>query len=253
VSRERRGGPYAIPGRRPVAEALRAGRGLQEVVVAGERGDLGELAGAARQQKVRVRTAGPGELDALAEGVVHQGVVALGDPPRHLPLRDLAASGDLLVMLDGITDPHNLGAIARTAEVAGAAGLILPKRRAAHVTPAAEKAAAGAFSWLAVSVVPNLVRALELLAEAGFWSVGLAGGAADDLWTSNLLDGRVVLVVGAEGPGLSRLVGERVDGRVAIPMAGHLDSLNASVASAVALFEVLRRRRGTGERSAPTG
>jgi 23S rRNA (guanosine2251-2'-O)-methyltransferase len=233
---------HAIPGRRPVAEALRAGRGLREVVVAGERGELGDLAATARHQKVGVRTAAPGELDALAEGVVHQGVVALGDPPRDLPLLELAATGDLLVMLDGITDPHNLGAIARTAEVAGAAGIILPKRRAAHVTPAAEKAAAGAFSWLGVAIVPNLVRALETLAGAGFWSVGLAGEAPASLWASNLLEGRVVVVIGAEGPGLSRLVGERVDGLVSIPMRGRLDSLNASVAAAIALFEVVRRR-----------
>src|SRR5690606_7197465 len=158
----------AVPGRRPVAEALRAGRRLHEVLVAREdRGDLAELAAQARAAGVPVRTADRRRLDDLAGGVVHQGVVALAPDFGYVDLARLA-DGDLVVALDGVTDPHNLGAIARSAEAAGAAGLVLPKRRSAHVTPAAEKAAAGTFSWLPVALVPNLARALADLADAGY-------------------------------------------------------------------------------------
>lgn len=232
---------HAVPGRRPVAEALRAGREMTEMVVAEEHGHLAELARTAREQGVPVRNAERGHLDELAGGVAHQGVVALTRPYRYAHLSAVAGA-ELLVLCDQITDPQNLGAIARSAEAAGAGGLILPKRRSAHVTPAVEKAAAGALSWLAVAVVPNLVRALADLAGAGSWSVGLDGDAGRGLWDSVLLSGPCVLVVGAEGEGLSRLVAERVDERVAIPISGHVDSLNASAAAAVALFEARRRR-----------
>ena len=236
---------HVIPGRRPVAEALRAGRPLRELVLSGEDGQLGALAASARAVNVRVRVAGRGEIDTLAQGVLHQGAVGVAGV---FPYRTLAELPDceLVVVLDGVTDPHNLGAIARTAEIAGAGGLVLRERRSAHVTPAAEKAAAGAFSWLPVALVPNVVRALEDLAGRGFWSVGLAGGGDETLWSCRLLDGRVALVVGAEGAGLTRLVSERVDARVAIPARGRLASLNASTAAAVALFEIVRRRDGQG-------
>lgn len=229
-----------VPGRRPVAEALRAGRRLREVVVTDLRA-VSDLVASARDARVPVRTASRHDLDELAAGVVHQGVVAVAPAFPYVALDEIG-DPDVVVVLDGITDPQNLGAIARSAEAAGAGALVLPKRRAAHVTPAAEKAAAGAFSWLRVALVPNVVRALEALAGRGYWSVGLDGDAPERLWDSVLLDGRVVLVVGAEGTGLSRLVAERVDARVAIPLGGHVASLNASAAASVALFEVRRRR-----------
>lgn len=231
-----------IPGRRAVAEALRARRALTELVIDGRRADaLEPLVLAARDAGVTVRSATMEQLDDLAHGVTHQGVVARAAGGGAPALSDVA-SGDLLVVLDGVTDPQNFGAIARSAEVAGAAGLVVPRRRSASRSPAAEKAAAGALSWLPVVTVPNVVRALEQLADAGFWSVGLDGDASASLWDSNLLDGRVVVVIGAEGRGLSRLVRERVDQRVAIPMHGHIGSLNAGMAATVALFEVVRRR-----------
>jgi 23S rRNA (guanosine2251-2'-O)-methyltransferase len=230
-----------IPGRRPVSEALRAGRPLVEVVVDRKRADkLAHVIGAAEQAGVAVRRAGVDELDDLTGGVGHQGVVARARPQPAAGVADL--DGDLVVVLDGITDPQNLGAIARAAEVAGAAGLVLPRRRSAHQSPAAEKTSAGALSWLPVVVVSNIAMALGQLAEAGYWSVGLDGAAAASVWESQLLDGRVALVIGAEGRGLSRLVSERVDELVAIPMRGHVHALNASTAAAVALFEVVRRR-----------
>lgn len=231
---------HAIPGRHPVHEALRSGRRLRELLVEKLDGNE-ELLELARVQKVPVRRVTREELDDAAQGVLHQGVVALSPPFHYVDLHQ-AAQGDLVVVLDGVTDPQNLGAIARSALAAGARGLVLPNRRSATVTAAAEKAAAGAFSWLPVAQVPNVVRALQDLAGRGFWSVGLAGGAERSLWESTLLDGKVALVIGAEGTGLSRLVLERVDEHVRIPMNDHAESLNASAAAAVALFEWARRR-----------
>lgn len=233
---------HSIPGRRAVEEALRAGRDLRHVAVERDASpELERLAAKAEQAGIAVRRLERRALDDLAEGVVHQGVVAAA--PRF-PYRSLAevSDTDLVVVLDGITDPHNVGAIARSAEAAGAGALVLRERRGALVTPAVEKAAAGALSWVQVAVVPNLVRALEDLAKRGFWSVGLAGEASEQLWSSPLLEGNVALTVGAEGEGLSRLVAERVDGLVQIPMQGRVGSLNASVAAGIALFEITRRR-----------
>jgi 23S rRNA (guanosine2251-2'-O)-methyltransferase len=232
-----------IPGRRAVGEALRSGRPLREVVVDRRRADrYGQELREARAAGVAVRQAGADELDDLAAGVTHQGIVARTRSHDGPGIADL--TGDLVVVLDGITDPHNLGAIARAAEIAGACGLVLPRRRSAHRSPAAEKTSAGALSWLPVVTVSNVAQALAQLSAAGFWSVGLDGTATTSVWDSQLLDGRVALVIGAEGRGLSRLVAERVDELVAIPMRGHLQALNASTAAAVALFEVVRRRTG---------
>lgn len=233
---------HAIPGRGPVAEALRAGRDLHEIVVDVRAGDaVDALIAAARSAGVAVRRADRASMDQLSGGVLHQGVVAVAPPFRYTPLEAFAPTS-LVVVLDGVTDPQNLGAIARSAEAAGAGGLVIRERRGASVTPAAEKASAGALSWLPVAMVPNIVRAIADLSERGFWSVGLAGEATDTVWDAALLDGPVAVVIGGEGSGLSRLVRERVDALIRIPMAGSMTSLNASAASAVALFEVVRRR-----------
>jgi 23S rRNA (guanosine2251-2'-O)-methyltransferase len=237
---------HVIPGRNPVIEALRAGRRLREVVLDRRGGDdLDAIAQLAQRGGVRVSAADRDTMDALAEGVRHQGALALAPPFPYRALDEIGET-DLVVVLDGVTDPQNLGSIARSAELAGAGALVLPKRRSAHVTPAAEKAAAGAFSRIAVALVPNVTRALADLADRGLWSVGLTGDADATVWSEPLLDGPVAIVVGAEGAGLSRLVSERVDARVAIPMAGALDSLNAGVAAGITLFEVRRRRLGSG-------
>lgn len=232
---------HVVPGRRPVAEALRARRRLTEIVVSPGASGLDGILAAANAGGVKVRTAARHELDELAGGVLHQGVLAVAPEFAYAHL-DVLARSDLVVLLDGVTDPQNLGSIARSAEAAGAGGLVLPRRRSAHVTVAAEKAAAGALSWVRVALVPNIAGALSDLAGAGFWSVGLDGEADATLWDSPLLEGRVALVVGAEGQGLSRLVRERCDGLAAIPLRGRVGSLNASAAAAVALFEVVRRR-----------
>ena len=233
---------HAIPGRGPVAEALKAGRPLREVAVDQRGGpEIDTIAEVARGAGIAVRRVDRAALDDLAGGVLHQGVVGLADSYRYASLADLSDT-DLVVVLDGITDPQNLGAIARSAEAAGAGALVIRERRGASVTPAAEKAAAGALAWLPVVMVPNITRALEDLAQRGFWSVGLAGGTETAVWDATLLDGPVAVVIGAEGSGLSRLVAERVDLLVQIPMAGRMTSLNASAAAAVALFEVVRQR-----------
>ncbi len=243
---------HVVPGRRPVAEALRAGRALHEVVVQRRAGaELAVLRRAATEAGLPIREAEREALDELSGGVLHQGVVAVAPPFAYRTLGEVTG-GDLVVVLDGVTDPQNLGAIARSAEAAGADALVLRERRGALVTPAAEKAAAGALSWLDVAVVTNVTAALRELADAGFWSLGLAADAADDVWHSALLDGRVALVVGAEGAGLSRLVAERVDALAAIPLRGRMASLNAAAAAAVVLFEVARRRWEPSDgRSAP--
>lgn len=239
--RSRAGEQHAVPGFQPVREALLAGRHLDEILLAAPQRST-DITAAAEAAGVPVREASRDELDERAHGVVHNGVVAIAPPFRYVGLPDIF-DARFVVVLDGVTDPQNLGAVARSAEAVGAGGLVLPQRRSAHVTPAAEKASAGAFSWLPVAVVPNLVRALADLAERGFWSVGLDGTADETIWTSPLLDGRTALVVGAEGAGLSRLVRERCDGLAAIPMVGRIDSLNASAAASVAMFEWARRGR----------
>ncbi|HUH07970.1 MAG TPA: 23S rRNA (guanosine(2251)-2'-O)-methyltransferase RlmB [Egibacteraceae bacterium] len=232
--------PHVIPGRRSVAEALRAGRRLRKIHLERTEGALGVIAEAAREAGVPVRSATRDELDELTGGVRHQGAVGIAEAFSYASLEQVGDS-DLLVVLDGVTDPQNLGAIARSAEAAGAGGLVISRRRSAHVTPAAERAAAGAFSWLPVAEVPNIARALADLAERGVWSVGLDADGPP-LWDCELLDGKVAVVLGAEGKGLSRLVAERVDALASIPMPGRLASLNVSAAAAVALFEVVRRR-----------
>lgn len=231
-----------MPGRRPVLEALAAGRAVSEVHV-DPGADVTAIAERARSMGITVRTAAPRDLDRLAGGVRHQGVVAVLPTFATVHL-DRLLGRRLVVVLDGVTDPQNLGAIARSAEAAGAAGLVIRERRAAGVTPAAEKAAAGALSWLPVAVVTNIARALDEITDAGAWSVGLDGDAQATVWESQLLDGDIAVVIGAEGAGLSRLVRDRVDELVRIPMAGRIASLNASAAAAVTLFEVARRAAG---------
>ena len=214
---------------------------MREVLVAEGTDGLEAAVAAARAAGVPVRRAPDDVLDDHSGGVRHQGIVARAAPYRYAALQDLLV-GELVVVLDGITDPRNLGAIARSAHVAGATGLVVRERRGAGVTPSAEKAAAGALSWLPVARVPNVVRALDQLAAAGLWRVGLDDAARDDLWSSPLLDERVALVVGAEGAGMSRLVREHLDAVVRIPVRGEVGPLNAAAALTVAVFEVVRRR-----------
>lgn len=238
-----------VGGLHPVRELLRAGAPLRRLLVAEGRDaspvveEIHELAGAAG---VRVERVARSDLDARAEGLVHQGILAVAPPFAYATLGEvLDGTGGrpaLLVALDGVTDPHNLGSIARTAEAVGAHGLLLPPRRSAGVTPAAEKAAAGALAHLPVVRLSNLVRDLQRLKERRLWIVGLDGDGPEALGDCRLLDEPVTLVVGSEGRGLARLTREACDALVHVPMRGAVGSLNASVAAGIALYEVARRR-----------
>src|SRR5436305_4450953 len=242
-----------VAGRNPVVEALRAGIPAVALYVAAtvERDPrLDEIRKLAGDAEIPVLEAGRGELDRLAGGAVHQGVALAARPFDYLHPDDLlrraqeATSTPLLVALDGVTDPHNLGAIARSAAAFGADGTLVPERRSVGVTAGAWKASAGTLARLPVAKAGNLVRALPSYAEAGLMIAGLDGRGEIDLDALELAAGPLVLVVGAEGRGLSRLVGERCDLTVRIPLAGTVESLNASVAAGVALAEIARRRRG---------
>lgn len=232
-----------IYGIQPTLEALRAGRVTAVAISARRTAGLSELVRLAERRQIRLRRVEPAELDRLAAGGLHQGVVATVDPLDACTVAELVAAGDppLLVVLDGIEDPRNLGAIARAAEAAGAAGLIVQKRRTAPLSPVALKASAGALTHLPVAPVVNLARALEELKTAGVWTVGLDAGAGRTLFEVDLRL-PVALVVGAEGRGLRRLVRERCDWTAALPMRGRVESLNAAVAAGVALFEAVRQR-----------
>ena len=232
-----------IFGVKPTVEALRAGRVTALAVSARRQGGLTELLELAERRRVRLRRVERAELDRLSGGAVHQGVVATVRPLAACAVSDLigARTPPLIVALDGIEDPRNLGAIARTVDAAGASGLIVPRRRAAAVTGTAVKASAGALVHVPLAAVVNLARALEELKAAGVWTIGLDAEADRSLYD---LDLRLpsAFVVGREGRGLHRLVAERCDWRVALPMRGKVSSLNASVAVGVALFEAVRQR-----------
>jgi 23S rRNA (guanosine2251-2'-O)-methyltransferase len=226
-------------GRRPVREALRGRREVLEVW-ASERARESEpwLAEAPRLQTKLER-----DLSAAAGTRDHQGVVAWAAPYRYGDAWELAAAErPLLVCLDQVTDPHNLGAVCRTAEGVGATGVVVPAHGSVTVTPAVAKASAGAVEHLPVAVVPNLARYLQEIKRADLWIYGAARDAQSTLWETDLRGG-VVLVLGAEGRGLRPLVRRRCDAVISIPLAGHVESLNVSVAAAVVLFEA-RRQRG---------
>ena len=238
-----------IYGVNPVFEALRAGRVRELRVSERASGRVSELVAEASRSGIAVRRVQPGDLDRAARGGVHQGVVADVEDAREYSIADLVrGAGDeapLLVVLDGIEDPHNLGAILRTVDAAGAHGVIRQSRHAAALGGAAAKAAAGAVSHVKIAEVVNIARAVEELKEAGVWTVGLAGDSAKRY---DQLDLTVptAIVLGAEGTGLRRLVRERCDWQVSIPMRGHVQSLNVSVAAGIALFEALRQRDARG-------
>lgn len=239
-----------VYGINPVMEALRTGR-VREVRVGDRSGPrVQEIVRMAEQAGVAVRRISEQALDRDARGGVHQGVVADLEERRGATLEDLATSTDgrppLIVVLDGVEDPHNLGAILRTVDAAGASGLVRQTRHAASMGGAAAKASAGAVSHVRVADVVNIARALEELKEAGVWTVGLAGDVKA-VYSDVDLTLPTAFVLGAEGTGLRRLVRERCDWLVSIPMFGHVDSLNVSVAAGVTLFEAVRQRRQAGQ------
>jgi len=235
-----------IYGINPVLEGLKVGRVTSVWMAQGANPRLQQVADLARQKGIAVRTRDGQSLDRMAEGGVHQGVAAELRDTGPLSVEDLVrgASGPpLIVVLDGIEDPHNVGAILRTADAAGVDGVIRQSRRAAPLGGVVAKASAGAVAHVKVADVVNIARAIEELKEAGVWTIGLAGDA-DKRYDEIDFSLPSALVLGAEGDGLRRLVRERCDWLVSIPMRGQVDSLNVSVAAGVVLFEAVRQRGG---------
>ena len=237
-----------LVGRNPIREALKAGKSIEKMLVA-----QGELSGSARELVAKAREAGivvqfvdRARLDAVYPN--HQGMLAYASAAAYSSVEDILAlaakkgESPFIVALDGVTDPHNLGAIIRSAECCGAHGVLVPERRSAGLNPAAVKAAAGALSYLPVARVGNLSRALLELKEKGLWVTG-CDMSGEDIKSADLT-GPVVLVIGSEGDGISHLVLENCDRVVSIPLKGSIPSLNASVAAGIALYEVMRARIG---------
>ena len=235
-----------VAGRRSVLEILRARGAVDRVLIAdgvGASPIVRDIRREANAAAVPVKVVPRAQIDRLAGDVNHQGVAAVAGRYRYAPLDAvLARKPSSLLLLDGVMDPHNVGSLLRSAEVAGFDGVVVRARRAAGVTAAARRVAAGAAETVPVSRVGNVVDAIRRSQDAGLWVVGLDERAARDLWTTDALEPPVGIVVGAEDKGLSTAVARACDELVAIPRAGRIESLNAAVAGAVAMFEVARRR-----------
>jgi 23S rRNA (guanosine2251-2'-O)-methyltransferase len=239
-----------IFGRNPVTEALKSGRDVDKIVIAegDKEGSIKKIIGMAKDKKIPVMKVEKSALDRLCSGGSHQGVAAYVSAYTYKTLEDIIARAEemgedpLIIILDNLEDPHNLGSIMRTAECAGAHGIIIPKRNACGLTDAVAKTSAGAIEYVPCVRVTNLVRTIEELKEMGFW-IGACDMGGQDYYKVDL-GGKLALVIGSEGAGISRLVKENCDFTVSIPMVGKITSLNASNAAAVLMYEVRRQRNG---------
>jgi 23S rRNA (guanosine2251-2'-O)-methyltransferase len=241
-----------LTGIHAVREALEAGRPFDRIVIARGRQDtrVEEIVQLARGRNIPVRFEDRGQIDRLADSKDHQGIVALVAARQAATLDDILAAANagaghgakgLIVLLDGVEDPHNLGAIVRTALAAGAHGVVIPERRAAGLTDTVARASAGALAHIPVAKVTNLARTMEELKEAGYWLIGL-DERADKTYTQADYTSPVGIVLGGEGQGLHELTRKRCDFLVSLPTSGPVKSLNVSVAAGVVLFEALRQR-----------
>lgn len=239
-----------VEGRNAVTEALRAGRPIDKIFIAkGERDrTLSHIAGMARDRGLAVAECDRRKLDAMSATHAHQGVIAVCAVRGYSSVEDILAAArergepPFVVVCDEISDPHNLGAVIRSAECAGAHGVIIPRHRSAGMTAVVGKTSAGAVEHIAVAKAANLPSVLDELKKAGLWIYGAAAGGSSELWKTDF-SGGVCLVIGSEGSGLGRLVAEKCDFTVSIPMMGKIGSLNASAAAAVMMYEVVRQRR----------
>jgi 23S rRNA (guanosine2251-2'-O)-methyltransferase len=239
-----------IEGRNPVREALRAGRALDCILMiySDRPGPLQEIKSMAHERGVRVDIVDRAHLDRQSVTGRHQGVIAIAAARGYVDVEDILQRAHkrnetpFLLLCDEIQDPHNLGALLRSAEATGVHGVVIPSRRAVGLTPTVAKTSAGAVEHVAVARVTNMVQTMSLLKEAGLWIVGAEMNAEQTLWEADLT-GPLAVVVGSEGAGLGRLVSEHCDFMVSIPMCGRVNSLNASVAGSLILFEVLRQRQ----------
>ena len=238
-----------IEGRNAVIEALRAGENIDKIFILKGETDktLGHIASKARAAGIVVVDADRRKLDNMSRTHAHQGVIALASVREYSTVEDIlqiaADRGEapLLVVCDEISDPHNLGAIIRTAECAGAHGIIIPKRRSAGLTAIVAKTSAGAVAHMPVARVPNIAVLLKDLKKQGVWVFGTAAGGNTTLYNADL-KGPAAIVIGSEGDGMTRLVTENCDFLVSIPMKGRINSLNASAAAAILLYEAVRQR-----------
>ncbi len=241
-----------LVGRNAVFEALRAERPVDSVLIAkgNARGAIHRIIELCKKQKVVVKEVSPAKLDALCGGMNHQGVAAYTAAHTYSSVEDILQLAKereeppFLILCDDINDPHNLGAIIRTAECCGAHGVVIPKRGAVGLTAAVDKAASGALEYLPVARVPNLTSVIKELQKAGVWVYGT--DASGKTFYKTDLSGPIAIVIGSEGQGISRLVKETCDDTVSIPMHGKITSLNASVAAGIVLYEVAKTRLQVG-------
>lgn len=242
-----------IEGRNAVIEALRVGRSIDKIFIARGETDktLGHIASRAREAGIVVVDADRRKLDNMSVTKAHQGVVALVGVNEYCEVSDIlelaAERGEppFIIVCDEVSDPRNLGAIIRSAECAGAHGVIIPKRRSAGLTAIVGKASAGAAEHMRIARVPNIASLLRELKDKGVWVYGAAAGGSSGLWSTDFT-GSCAIVIGSEGDGMGRLVRESCDFIVSIPMAGRINSLNASAAASVIMYEVLRQRSSRG-------
>lgn len=240
-----------ITGRNAVTEALKSGRPIESLLVARSTDSsgrsFGQIIAMAREMNITVKEVSPAKLDAMCGGS-HQGIAALTAVHEYSSVDDIFALAEsrgeapFVILCDGIEDPHNLGAIIRTAEAAGAHGVIIPKRRAVGLTWAVGKASAGALEYMPVARVANLSACIEELKKRGLWIY--CADMDGQTWCDGDLTGAVGLVIGGEDSGVSRLVREKCDGVLSLPMKGSINSLNASVACAIVIYEITRQRSG---------
>ncbi len=239
-----------IIGRNPVMEALKSGREIEKLLIAKDaEGSIRKIIGMAKEKTLSYQFAEKTALDRIAGGRTHQGVVAYISAHEYCDVEDILEKArqegedPFIVILDGIEDPHNLGAIMRSADGAGAHGVIIPKRRAAGITDVVAKASAGAVEYVSVAKVSNIAQTIDKLKEKGIW-IGACDMDGTEYDKADL-KGSLALVIGAEGQGISRLVKEKCDFSLSIPMSGRVTSLNASNAAAILMYEVRRQRKGS--------
>lgn len=237
-----------IAGRNAVLEALRGQRSINKIMIqdGASGGSLGEIIGLAKSKNITVEFAKSDKLDKLAQGVRHQGVAALAAPIAFQTLDDVFAKAEqkgedpFILLLDELQDPQNVGALIRTADAAGVHGVLMPRRRSCPLNAVVAKISAGAVEYIPVVQIGNIAQTIEELQQRGCWVVG-ADMDGDDYYAANMT-GPIVLVIGAEGKGLGRLVKQKCDNIISIPMNGGVNSLNASNAGAVLMYEVVRQR-----------
>lgn len=237
-----------IVGRNPVTEALRSGREIDKLMVSSEEGSMKKILAKAKERRIPVMKVEKSAIDRIAEGKAHQGVAAYVSAYAYAELEDIFRIAEergedpFIIILDNLEDPHNLGAIMRTAECAGAHGIIIPKRRACGLTEVVAKASAGAIEYMPCVKVTNIAQAIEELKERGVWVAACDMGGQE--YYKADLKGKLAVVIGSEGSGISRLVKEKCDFVVSMPMVGRITSLNASNAAAVIIYEVRKQRDG---------